>query len=215
VRTAIDTLIEQHAGPSLLPTKELDLPDHGGPGALSLPSDLASLLARRNGFYAFESSLFVLPWGRTSNGLDLASWNAPDVWRREYKRVDFSGLLFFAMDIFGDQFWRSSAAVGRLETETGTMERMGSGLEEWAAAILANCRFETGWPLAQEWQSLHGPIPVGHRLVPTIPFAFEGKYEVSNLFAMDTAEALRFRGHLATQMADVPIGTQVEFRVVD
>lgn len=209
--SSIDLLLSDFAGPA----QAGEAPTVGPVGGVEPPRELAELLLRRNGFFAFHSALLVLPWGRSGRGLELAAWNAPDLWRCEYQRADFRDLIFFAMDAFGDQFWLSSTGAGRLESETGALRRMGDGLEAWAAAILADPNYETAWPLCHEWQKIHGALPDEKRLAPAIPFAFEGEYAVSNLHAVDAVEAMRFRGDMATQMADVPPGTKVRIELVD
>src|SRR6185312_2296640 len=91
----LDRLLEI-AGPPL----SAEPPDTvGWPG--SLGAELAGLLARVNGFYAFESALHVLPSG--GGGQDLAGWNDGALWRDAYRGLA-DGLLCFAEDVFGGQF---------------------------------------------------------------------------------------------------------------
>src|SRR5690348_14617911 len=66
-----------------------------------VPEIIRPLIVSKNGFYAFESALHVLPWGDIESGAEL--WNSRDLWIKDYG-VDVSGLLFFAEDAFGFQF---------------------------------------------------------------------------------------------------------------
>jgi hypothetical protein len=73
--------------------------------------------------------------------------------------------------------------------------------------------FSTGYPLAAEWQALHGRLPARTRLVPKKPFVVGGDYVVSNLYDLDAVEGMRFRASLAVQMRDLPDGTKVRFTI--
>src|SRR5690242_19113144 len=66
-------------------------------------NELANLLTSRNGFVAFESALHVFPVGPVDEGYDLQQWNSPDLWRSAYGNLA-EDALFFAEDIFGEQF---------------------------------------------------------------------------------------------------------------
>ena len=70
-------------------------------GAMADP--LLDMLGLKNGFYAFESALHVLPSHSNEYEFGLDEWNSGALWRHEYgKMVD--GCLFFAEDVFGGQF---------------------------------------------------------------------------------------------------------------
>lgn len=97
--------------------------------------------------------------------------------------------------------------------ETGTLEPMAPDLGGWAGAILNDYQLLTGHPLAREWQSLHGPIPLGKRLLPKLPFVLGGEYSVSNLYLQDAVEGMRVRGHLAVAIKDVPDGGKIKIEI--
>jgi hypothetical protein len=175
---------------------------------------LLPLLELANGLYAFESALHVYSDLGTDSEHGLLSWNRPDVWRQEYQGAADRG-IFFAEDIFGHQFSSENGAVFLFDTETDTYEPFAADLEDWASVILEDFRATTGHPLAHEWQAANGPLPLGQRLAPKIPFVLGGEYSASNLYAIDTAKALRFRASLAGQIRDLPDGTQIKFTVVD
>ena len=172
---------------------------------------LLALLQQRNGFYAFESALHVLPH---SEDRGLESWNAPALWRDAYADLA-DGYLFFAEDLFGGQFCLRGEEVGTFDPETGEFEAMANDLEGWAREILADYEVLTGHPLAQAWQRQHGPLPAGQRLLPKMPFVAGGEYELSNLYPLDAVEGMRFRAELARQIRDAPDGAQIRIAVVD
>jgi hypothetical protein len=170
-------------------------------------------LRQRNGFFAFESALHLLPLGR-GEGMDLETWNSPDLWRREFgDRAD--GFLFFAEDLFGGQFGLRGDRVHSFDPETGEAELFADDLSDWSARILADYRVLTGYPLGHVWQERHGALPRGRRLVPKIPFILGGAFEVENLYSAEPAEAIKFRGSVARQIHDLPDGTRVRLRTAE
>jgi hypothetical protein len=179
-----------------------------------LGQQLFGLLKSRNGFYAFEQALHVFPV--SCSGLpvdyDLETWNSPGLWRGEYADLA-EGLLFFAEDIFQDQFCLSAAGVLRFKAETGRAEVMGDSVEHWARRVLSRHREETGWPFAREWQARNGPLPRGKRLMPITPFFLGGAFEIGNLWAGDALQGMRAKGDLAVQTKSLPEGTVVKLRV--
>jgi hypothetical protein len=121
-----------------------------------VPSDLAELLKRSNGFFAFESALHVLPCGPVADGaMSLQLWNDPDLWRSGYDGMA-DGLFFFAEDIFGGQFAFGMDGVVSFDPETGDVGAVSGDLEGWADRILTDCQLLTGNPVAHTWQQLHG-----------------------------------------------------------
>ena len=85
-----------------------------------LGPELLRMLERKNGFYAFESSLHVFPLtSDIVNGSTLDEWNSDTLWRNDYGDLT-KGLLFFAEDILQGQFFvLSSSGVLRFNAETG------------------------------------------------------------------------------------------------
>lgn len=178
-----------------------------------LGTELQDLLARRNGFFAFESALHLFPSGKGSGAIDLEQWNSPDLWRNEYGDLA-NGLFFFAEDIFGGQFCISGNAIGYFDPETAEVEKIAESLEEWGEKILAEYEVLTGWPLAHEWQLQHGPIPENHRLIPVQFFVAGGEYELSNLKLVEASRGMRIRGPFAQYIKNLPDGAQVEVEIV-
>ena len=148
--------------------------------ASGLLPQLVELLYHKNGFFAFESALHLFPAGCRKSHIDVESWNRGDSWRRLYGDA-INGHIFFAEDAFGDQFGVGVEGVYRFDPETGAIKEHSSDLEQWAETVLDDYEYETGYPLAREWQAQHGPLPEGKRLLPKIPFVLGGAYDVDNL----------------------------------
>ena len=179
-----------------------------------LESQLLKLYWARNGFYAFESALHVFPLTSDAGITDLEKWNSPALWRAEFGSLA-DGALFFAEDVFGGQFCVAGGGVQRFSPETGEREEIAASIEEWAALIMSDSGIQTGWPLAHDWQARFGPLAVGQRLVPKIPFVLGGEYTAQNLHAIDAVAAMRFYADIAKQTRNLPDGSQVRLRVVD
>ena len=177
-------------------------------------AQLGHLLLRRNGFFVFESALHLFPLAATSAGYDLLSWNSMETWRLAYGDA-VQDDLFFAEDIFGEQFAIRDGCIWRFNPETGESEEVAATLEAWASQILADYAAETGYPLAHEWQTQHGPLPPDKRLVPITPFVMGGEFALTNLHALDAVAGMRFRADIARQIRDLPDGSTVHLTVTE
>jgi hypothetical protein len=176
-------------------------------------AQLVELLYHKNGFFAFESALHLFPAGCRESRIDLESWNSEDSWRSLYGDA-INGYVFFAEDAFGEQFGVGHESVYKFDPETGAVHEHAPDLEQWAARVLDNYEYETGYPLASEWQARHGPLPEGKRLLPKIPFVLGGAYDVDNLYAADALEGMKFRADIWKQLRDLPVGAKVELSIV-
>jgi hypothetical protein len=172
-----------------------------------------ALWGGRNGFYAMSSALLVRPVGGDVAGVrSVATWNQPTLWRCAYGDLAADGWCF-AEDAFGGQFSLHDDGVFAFDPETGARDRLADDLVGWAEALLDDAAVLTGYPLAHEWQVRHGPLPVGQRLVPTVPFVLGGSFDVDNLRALDEVQGMRLRGELAVQLRDLPDGATVRYGV--
>lgn len=174
--------------------------------------ELEELLGRKNGFYAFESALHLLPSNCENAPMDIERWNNGGLWREEYDGVA-DGFLFFAEDAFGEQFALRDGMVYRFDGENGAAEEMANSLEDWASLILDGYEYETGYPLAHEWQMLNGTLMPGERLLPKVPFVIGGAYKIENLYAGDPVERMRLRAFIWKQIKDLPDESKVRLTV--
>ena len=175
---------------------------------------LLEILGRKNGFYAFESALYVRADRGGAPEYGLVEWNAPSLWRDEYEGISTDG-VFFAEDIFGRQFCLRNEVIGTFEPETGEFTPMATSIESWADQILEDYNVWTGYPLAKEWQAAHGALPIGSRLASTIPFVAGGQYALSNVHCIEDVKGMACRASFAVQIRDLPDGTTIPFKVTD
>ena len=176
--------------------------------------ELNDLLRMKNGFYAFESALHVFPTECYPQAIDIEFWNYSNNWKDKYDAL-LNQILFFAEDVFGEQFGISGDQIIRFIPETGETVPFSGSLEEWAAKILDDFAFETGYDLATKWQKLNGLIPFGTRLLPVRPFFLGGKFEIDNLYAVEAFEGMKFRADIWRQTKDLPDGSEIELRIVE
>jgi hypothetical protein len=171
--------------------------------------ELHKLLSVRNGFYAFEGALHVLPWvAEPSQHMSIQRWNEESLWRGWYQgQVD--NLLFFAEDAFGGQFAIQGDQIVSFDPESGDVNVFASSIEDWAGKLLLNYDELTGWSAARSWQLVYGAIPVGQRLLPKTAFILGGAYSQENLFAADAVKGMQYRAELWLQIRDLPDGAQV------
>lgn len=173
--------------------------------ANSLVTELDELLRKRNGFFAFESALLVLPSTSDGGVVGLDEWNH-EGWIRGFDRLP-NPTLFFAQDVFAGQYGLTTSGVIGSEPETGEVTLYGPSLEEWAETVLRDYDVETGWSVAHEWQLKHGPLRAGDRLLPKKPFVLGGEYTADNLVAVEASQAMHKLATLYRQIRDVPDGT--------
>ena len=177
--------------------------------------ELSEMLKLKNGFYAFESALHVLPVEDERGALGIAKWNEDKLWRCHYGDLA-EGYLFFAEDVFGNQFCiNDHPAIGIFDAETGGFEVLAGSVGEFVEKILENYDNLTGYTLAHDWQCENGALPLGKRLMPKIPFVLNGEFKTSNLYAIDGVSSMRNRGSLARQIKDLPDGSQIKVQIVE
>jgi hypothetical protein len=180
----------------------------------TLANELEHLLTKKNGFFAFESALHVLPLGTPTKAPTLLQWNAIDMWRDAYGELARDG-LFFAEDVFGNQFLVRDQQILSFDAETGETRPVAKSLDGWAEAVLDDYEHLTGYPLAHEWQVKNTPLENGDRLVPKHPFVIGGAYALENLRAMRAERGMRWRGELASQILRLPDGASVTVKILD
>jgi hypothetical protein len=174
---------------------------------------LAQMLRIKNGCFAFESALHIFPYGKTMHGYSLSEWNKSDLWRCEYESLT-DDMLFFAEDLFGEQFVVHGNEVFRFNPETAKITRVAESIEGWADIITSRYKSETGYVLAHEWQVQNRRLKPEERLIPKLPFVLGGKFTVENLYAAESADGMRYRAAIAKQIHGQPDGTTVQIRII-
>jgi hypothetical protein len=174
---------------------------------------LTELLAARNGFYAFESALHVFGSGSTVVGGSLEDWNDNNGWIASYGGLA-DGAFFFAEDVFGGQFAIIGDEICTFDPETAATEAVSSSIEDWAGQLVQNYSVLTGFVVAHDWQTQHGVIEPGCRLVPKRPFVLGGEFSAANVCSLAAVKGIHVRADLALQIRDLPDGSKIRYRIV-
>jgi hypothetical protein len=207
---ALGKLIEIGGAPFVRDSKPVgDAVSHLG----DIRASIGEVLARKNGFFCFESALRFFPSTTVEPSWGISEWNLPGLWKGDYRGVA-DNIYCFAEEIFGRQFVVRDEKIAVFESETGDLEIIASSLEEWASKVLLDYNQMTGHPLAHEWQSIHGPLHPRHRLMAKRPFVLGGEYSIENLVSLDSIRVMKSLGNLAFQLHDLPDGAKVEFKIL-
>ncbi|MFD7908668.1 hypothetical protein ACFV4G_41315 [Kitasatospora sp. NPDC059747] len=178
----------------------------------SFANSLDALLVEMNGFYAFESALHVFPSGEAGlPGRSVEEWNSKSLWRDSYGHL-MPDVIFFAEDVFGGQFAVArDGVVYSFNPETAALVRFSEDVARWRGDVIADWNHATGYSVGHEWQMRNGPLPVGHRLVPKIPFVVGGEFSCENMVPVEAAAALKYWGRFALAIAGGRDGDQFRF----
>ncbi len=173
---------------------------------------LASFYAGSNGGAYWNGALVLRPLVRVDGApLDVIAWNENGLWRQRYDRLD-EGVFFFGEDAFGVQYGLKDGKVLQLDPETGDLQVVGRGLEEWCLLILSDPDVQTGAPALREWEQRNRRLAVGERLLPKVPFVLGGKFSWENLVAAADADVMRIGASVADAIRNTPDGEQVILR---
>jgi hypothetical protein len=171
--------------------------------------ELVQLLEARNGFFAFENALHVLPISSSANPrIELQKFNFPSGWKAAYWDGCCEDILFFAINLFGILYGIQGSAIVRFDNETGNVSPMAANIDEWAG--LALNADEIGWSFGSRWQRDNRPLDEGQRLMPYPPFVAGGSLTVSHFKAVSIEDLLGFYGSFATQIREIPDGGQIK-----
>ncbi|MFE9253185.1 SMI1/KNR4 family protein [Streptomyces sp. NPDC007088] len=205
--SSLEELLRRARGP-LGPRVDLDFGVEEGPLA-----ELATLLTRTNGFFAFDAGVQVFRAGEEGLGPDLLEWNGEESWKPAYGGLA-DGFFCFGQDILGTQFAIvGGTTVVAVDPETAQAAAIGPSLEDWSAWLLADPAVHATANLAYAWQERNGPLEADQRLLPLRFFVTGGGYDFDNLVARDAAQAMRIRGPVAQQVRDLPDGARIRLHV--
>jgi len=206
---ALKRLLQVSSGPIAEGMPTIEFVDSSRSSALD--NELASFLAERNGFLAFESALRVFPVQTVAASYGLADWNAADLWKSRYNgSADL--VLCFAEDVFGNQFSLMHSRVVLFGVETGEIEDFSESVEGWAASVLNDYDFVVGHTFAHDWQKSNGALPGRHRLCPITPFVAGGEYALENLRASEAVDLMRTFGEFAQTIRGQADGSTLQLK---
>jgi hypothetical protein len=171
--------------------------------------EIREVLSCKNGFFCFESALHFFPSVTVEESWGMEDWNRRESWKYEYEGLA-DEFFCFAEEIFGMQFCVHDEEIGIFNPETCEFKGKVKSLEEFASMLLLDYNWLTGHSFAHDWQKSHGRLPLRYRLMPKRFFVVGGEYALSNFAAVDSLELMRYYGNFATQIHDLPEGSEIK-----
>jgi len=124
-----------------------------------------------------------------------------------------NNIVFFAQDIFGNQFGFSDDQIIFFNIETADIEVVSNNFIEWQKVITNDLEYYTGESLLLEWESKYGKLSVEDRLCPSKPFVTGGEFTIENLNSLNIQKNINYNGDIASQIHELPDGTPIKLRV--
>lgn len=173
-----------------------------------------SLLSSHNGLTAFNGGLRI--FGTKPGVLPaLQDWNAPGGWRSAYKELAKENLIFFAEDVFGNQFAFENRSVAYFNAETGQTTLFATSFSKWVSTVLDDPADTLQLMLYKSWLNKGERLEPSEHLCPTYPFVVKADPPLHELYRVSSMEDMRYKGNFAYQIKDVPDGAQIKIRVTD
>lgn len=185
-----------------------------------LPAPLRTVLQYRNGGY-FSGGLFhLLGATRPYRHSDLASWNHPSLWKQTYETINLEPLIFFADDLFGNQFGYlpgdADPAVWRFDIQEGELLELAGSLSEFFSETLPK---DGPWLLGADFRDAYDETveyrEVGQQLGLVTPSLLGGSLTPENLQMVDPWVNLYVTGQVVSKIKPLPSGTEIRGFMVD
>ncbi len=168
-----------------------------------------------NGGYFWGSALLIRPyWPVEFAPLSVAEWNHEALWKGRYGEI-CRDIIFFAEDVFGCPFGLSMDGVVHFDPETAVVKIVAGTFDGWCREICSNTQFYTGYPVLAGWESKHGKLLNGKRLIPRQLFMLGGEYHSDNMTCMTDLHGMLVRAELWHAIKDLPDGTSIVLEETD
>lgn len=173
-----------------------------------------SLLSLHNGLTAFEGGLRIFG---TNPGVlpTLPDWNKQEGWRSAYHELVADNLIFFAEDVFGNQFAFDNEKVVYFNAETGRATPFANSFVEWLSVILEDPVDTLQLMLFKAWTDTGEHLKPSEHLCPVYPFITKSDPPLKELYRIDSVEDMSYKGNFAYQIKDLPDGAQIKIKVRD
>jgi hypothetical protein len=173
-----------------------------------------SLLSMHNGLTAFDGGLRI--FGATTGLVPaLPDWNKLESWRSEYRELIKKSFVFFAEDVFGNQFAFDGERVVYFDAENGRATPFANSFSEWLSTILEDPADTLQLMTYKNWLKQGQQLQPSEHLCPTYPFIVKADPPLHELYPVNSVEDMRHKGHFALQIKDIPDGTQIKIKVIE
>jgi hypothetical protein len=160
-----------------------------------------------NGGYYFSRALHI--YGLCAEPASHSISYINELFNKEYESI-IGPHLFFACDLFGNQFSFSDKGISFWNIETAESEIVAADFKEWIQVLEFELDYFTAEPLALEWQDGDTPLGFDERLTPKELFVLGGEYGLDNLKAEPLDKIIHFNSVIAKQIVDLPDGTPID-----
>jgi hypothetical protein len=173
-----------------------------------------SLLSLHNGLTAFEGGLRIFG---TNPGIlpTLQEWNKQEGWRSTYKSLIKRDLLFFAEDAFGNQFAYDNEKIVYFNAEIGRATPFADSFSDWLSIILEDPFDTLQLMFFRTWIEKGDQLKPSEHLCPVYPFVVKSDPPLTQIYRVDSAEDMSYKGSFAYQIKDVPDGAQIKIKVTE
>lgn len=178
----------------------------------SFINELVSLYGFQNGFYAFESALWIYQYD-SNETYTLEKINNIEFLNIYKEKV--GNFISIGSDALGNQFIVNNSGYFLLDLETGELEFIAENLENWAHVILTDYNYLTAFQSLHDWQLQNKAIKLNKRLGAKTPFILGGEFNVNNLYEVDVIELIEFKSKLFTEIGSLPPGSKMQFKIID
>ena len=190
----------------------------GGPAEITCnlvrDADHKSLLSLHNGLTAFDGGLRI--FGTEPGKLPtLQEWNQQNGWRSAYKELIKKTLVFFAEDVFGNQFALDDGKVLYFDVENGRATPFGDSFLQWLSSIIEDPVDRLQLMPYKNWRGKGERLEPSEHLCPVYPFIVKADPPLHELYRVNSVEDMQYKGHFAYQIKDVPDGAQIKIKVTD
>ena len=178
-----------------------------------LPPALAALLGRSNGFVAYRGGLHLRGACAEPAWHSLrAAWRGPQSFAARYPIMVASDIPF-AQDPLGDQFVLRDGSVLRLRAEFGALQPLGLALDEFFERVLADPIATLELHPLMQFEGEGERLQPGQLLSSYPPVCTAEARDGVLLRAISIADRLGFLADLAAQLAGVPEGATITFKL--
>jgi hypothetical protein len=179
-----------------------------------LPEGLRQFLLRRNGGTFEGGLLHMMGACRPFRHDDLATWNQPHDWKSAFGLHDLTRYVFFADDVFGNQFGYLPGvldpAVWRFDIHVGELTELAPSLEAFFEQVLVDDGdWLLGGDLLRGYRDAGQALQAGQHLALLMPSLLGGSMEPENLRPVEPATNLYLAGQVLTRIKPLPPGTEV------
>ena len=178
-----------------------------------LPVPYRNLLARANGYVAYDGGLHVRGACINPEWHSLrAAWDGSRALHRLFPGLTPQDIPF-AEDALGDQYVLRTDVVHRLAGETGEVESLGVDLVGFDAAVRADPIAYLNLAPLEEFRAEGGSLAPGQLLSVYPPYVFDNSAASVSFRAIPAADRIGFLASLAAQLRGIPDGTAVRLTI--